>query len=109
MDNDYLDSVKQTKKTHQFKSLNFYLKKKEKMALYRKNLIKKLVETGYYNELFYRFKRVNTDEDIGNEMNYNDCQILQMFNNITPQEMNELYEELFFCDKLKIKEIPLNL
>ena len=75
----------------------------------RKNLIKKLVETGYYNELFYRFKRVNTDEDIGNEMNYNDCQILQMFNNITPQEMNELYEELFFCDKLKIKEIPLNL
>ena len=101
MDN-YLESVKQTKKTHQYKSLNYYLKKKEKMALYRKNLIKQLVESGYYNELFYRFKRINTDEDVENEMNYNDCQILQMFNNITPQEMNELYEELFYCDKLKI-------
>ena len=110
MNNEYdLDNVKQTKKTHQFKSLGFYLKKKQKMALYRKDLVKQLVETGYYNELYHRIQQINNKDDFEDIFNQKDVEILGLFNRIAPTEMNDLYEELFYNDKLKIKEIPLNI
>ena len=85
--------LEQVKKTHNFKSLSFYVKKREKQSLYRKHLIKQLVDSGYYNELYYRFTNSNEDLD---KLTDNDVKILEMFNYITPTEFNELYKELYF-------------
>ena len=85
-----MESVIQSKKTLNYRRLNYYLKKKEKMALYRKNLIKKLVESGYYDELYHRY----TNENIKN-LNDNDITILETMNYIDPIELNHIYKELF--------------
>ena len=89
------ERLSQIKKTHNFKSLSFYVKKREKQSLYRKHLIKQLVDSGYYNELYYRFTKSNEDLD---KLTDNDVKILEILDYITLTELNELYKELYFIE-----------
>ena len=89
------ERLSQIKKTHNFKSLSFYVKKREKQSLYRKHLTKQLVDSGYYNELYYRFTNSNEDLD---KLTDNDVKILEILDYITLTELNELYKELYFIE-----------
>ena len=74
-----------------YKRLYNYSKRRQKMALYRKNLIITLVESGYYTELYHRYQ--NDDENL-RKLTNEDLNLLETFDYQTPEQLKILYNEL---------------